>query len=92
MDALRRAGAPAEDVQVFRSFKHGELNVTFSDQCSGCQRWIHLGHVEHEGICFCGKVYRVVFDRTPEDWTMKQATARRCGVDGGAGGGGAANL
>jgi hypothetical protein len=71
MTALRRGGAPGDDVEVIRSFKNAQ-NVTFSDQCPGCQRWIHLGGAEREGQCFCGQTYRVAFDLTPDDWSLRR--------------------
>jgi len=82
MDALLEAGSPPREIQVIRSFKHGDLRTTFSDQCSNCQRWIHLGDSEHEGDCYCGKIYRVVFDRTPEDWSMHRGmVCMDCGAE-----------
>ena len=81
MEALRRKGAPGEDVEVMRSFKNTQ-NVTFSENCPGCRRWIHLGGVEHEGQCFCGQNYRVLFDMTPEDWSLRQEMrCMDCGVE-----------
>jgi hypothetical protein len=71
MTALRRGGAPGDDIEVLRSFKNAE-NVTFSDHCPGCQRWIHLGGAEREGQCFCGQTYRVAFDLTPDDWSLRR--------------------
>lgn len=80
MEALRRKGAPGGDVGVIRSFKN-DRNVTFSEHCPGCQRWIHLGHAECEGQCFCGQKYRVVFDQTPENWSRPQEMrCMDCGV------------
>jgi hypothetical protein len=81
MEALRRTGAPGKDVEVMRSFKNAQ-NVTFSEHCPGCRRWIHLGGAEHEGQCFCGQNYRVVFDMTPEDWSLRQEMrCMDCGVE-----------
>lgn len=82
MDALRRAGAPGDDVQVIRSFKHDRLSTTFSDKCR-CGRWVHLGAADHEATCFCGKTYRVVFDRWPEDWTAmkREMVCMSCGEE-----------
>jgi hypothetical protein len=80
MDALRRKGAPGDDVGVFRSFKNAQ-NVSFSERCPGCQRWIHLGLAEREGQCFCGQNYRVVFDLTPEKWSRPQEMrCMDCGI------------
>lgn len=80
MEALRRKGAPGSDVEVMRSFKNAQ-NVTFSQHCPGCQRWIHLGSAEREGQCFCGQNYRVVFDQTPENWSRPQEMrCMDCGV------------
>ena len=81
MEALRRKGAPGPDVGVMRSFKN-DRNVTFSERCPGCRRWIHLGRAESEGQCFCGQNYRVVFDQTPENWSRPREM--RC-MDCGAG-------
>ena len=79
MEALRRIGAPGKDVEVMRSFKNDQ-NVTFSKHCPGCQRWIHLGGAEREGQCFCGQNYRVVFDLTPENWSLpKEMRCMDCG-------------
>jgi hypothetical protein len=79
MEALRRIGAPGKDVEVMRSFKNAQ-NVTFSKHCPGCQRWIHLGGSEREGQCFCGQNYRVVFDLTPENWSLpKEMRCMDCG-------------
>jgi hypothetical protein len=79
MEALRRMGAPGKDVEVMRSFKNTQ-NVTFSKHCPGCQRWIHLGGAEREGQCFCGQNYRVVFDLTPENWSLpKEMRCMDCG-------------
>jgi len=84
MDALLEAGAPGPEIQVIRSFKNEELSTTFSDHCSNCQRWIHLGDSEREGQCYCGKVYRVVFDQTPQDWSMRQGmVCMDCGAENG---------
>jgi hypothetical protein len=81
MEALRRNGAPGGDVGVMRSFKNDQ-NVTFSEQCPGCRRWIHLGRAEGEGQCFCGQNYRVVFDLTPENWSRPQEMrCMDCGVE-----------
>jgi hypothetical protein len=81
MEALRRKGAPGGDVEVMRSFKNAQ-NVTFSQHCPGCQRWIHLGRAECEGQCFCGQNYRVVFDQTPENWSRPQEMrCMDCGVE-----------
>jgi|SRR5450432_981816 len=81
MEALRRIGAPGKDVEVMRSFKNAQ-NVTFSEHCPGCRRWIHLGGVAHEGQCFCGQNYRVVFDMTPEDWSLQQEMrCMDCGIE-----------
>lgn len=81
MEALRRKGAPGGDVEVMRSFKNDQ-NVTFSQHCPGCQRWIHLGRAEREGQCFCGQNYRVVFDQTPENWSRPQEMrCMDCGVE-----------
>ena len=79
MDALRAAGAPGPNVPVIRSFKND--HITFSDRCPKCNRWIHLADAEHEGQCVCGKIYRVTFDMTPEDWTMRR---EMCCMDCGA--------
>ncbi|MDB4982424.1 MAG: hypothetical protein JWM82_3176 [Myxococcales bacterium] len=81
MTALRRGGAPGDDVEVLRSFKNAQ-NVTFSDHCPGCQRWIHLGGIEREGQCFCGQVYRVAFDLTPDDWSLaRDMRCMDCGAE-----------
>jgi hypothetical protein len=81
MEALRRKGAPGGDVEVMRSFKNDQ-NVTFSEHCPGCRRWIHLGRAEREGQCFCGQNYRVVFDLTPENWSRPQEMrCMDCGVE-----------
>jgi hypothetical protein len=81
MTALRRGGAPGDDIQVIRSFRNAE-NVTFSDHCPGCQRWIHLAVAEREDQCFCGQVYRVAFDLTPEDWSLRrQMRCMDCGAE-----------
>jgi hypothetical protein len=81
MDALRREGAPANNVEVIRSFKN-DRNVTFSDHCPGCQRWIHLGGAERESQCFCGQTYRVAFDLTPDNWSLRQdMRCMDCGVE-----------
>lgn len=81
MDALRSAGAPGGDVGVLRSFQNA-AHTTFSNHCPGCQRWIHLGDVERTGDCFCGQSYRVVFDLSPEDWSMRQdMRCMDCGVE-----------
>lgn len=80
MEALRRKGAPGGDVGVIRSFKN-DRNITFSEHCPGCRRWIHLGPAECEGQCFCGQKYRVVFDQTPENWSRPQEMrCMDCGV------------
>jgi hypothetical protein len=81
MEALRRKGAPGGDVGVMRSFKN-DRNVTFSERCPGCRRWIHLGRAQSEGQCFCGQNYRVVFDQTPENWSRPQEMrCMDCGVE-----------
>jgi hypothetical protein len=81
MEALRRKGAPGGDVEVIRSFKNDQ-NVTFSERCPGCRRWIHLGRAESEGQCFCGQNYRVVFDQTPQNWSRPQEMrCMDCGVE-----------
>ena len=81
MEALRRKGAPGGDVGVMRSFTN-DRNVTFSERCPGCQRWIHLGRAQCEGQCFCGQNYRVVFDLTPENWSRPQEMrCMDCGVE-----------
>jgi hypothetical protein len=81
MEALRRKGAPGGDVGVMRSFTNDQ-NVTFSERCPGCRRWIHLGRAEGEGQCFCGQNYRVVFDLTPENWSRPQEMrCMDCGVE-----------
>jgi hypothetical protein len=81
MEALRRKGAPGDDVQIMRSFKNAQ-NVTFSENCPGCRRWIHLGDADHKGQCFCGQNYRVVFDMTPEDWSRRQGMrCMDCGLE-----------
>jgi len=81
MEALIIAGAPGKDVGVLRSFKNAE-QVTFSNHCPACQRWIHLGSTEHEGQCFCGQSYRVVFDLSPDDWSLRQdVRCMDCGVE-----------
>jgi hypothetical protein len=81
MEALRRKGAPGGDVEVMRSFKN-DRNVTFSERCPGCRRWIHLGRAQSEGQCFCGQNYRVVFDQTPEDWSRpREMRCMDCGVE-----------
>jgi DNA-directed RNA polymerase subunit RPC12/RpoP len=81
MEALIIAGAPGKDVGVLRSFKNAE-QVTFSNHCPACGRWIHLGSTEHEGQCFCGQSYRVVFDLSPDDWSLRQdLRCMDCGVE-----------
>ncbi len=81
MEALRRKGAPGGDVEVIRSFQNDQ-NVTFSERCPGCRRWIHLGRAEGEGQCFCGQNYRVVFDQTPENWSRpREMRCMDCGVE-----------
>ena len=80
MEVLRGAGAPGQDVGVLRSFQNA-ARTTFSNRCPGCQRWIHLGSTEHAGECFCGQTYRVVFDLSPEDWSLRQICCMDCGVE-----------
>jgi hypothetical protein len=81
MEALRSAGAAGKDVEVLRSFTN-EKDVTFSDHCRACQRWIHLASTEHEGECFCGQRYRVAFDLSPDDWSLRQdMRCMDCGVE-----------
>jgi hypothetical protein len=81
MEALRRKGAAGKDVEVMRSFRNPE-NIAFSARCPGCRRWIYLGGAEREGQCFCGQNYRVVFDMTPEDWSLRQEMrCMDCGVE-----------
>ena len=81
MEALRRKGAPGGDVEVMRSFNNAQ-NVTFSEHCPGCQRWIHLGRAECDGQCYCGQYYRVVFDQTPENWSRpREMRCMDCGVE-----------
>jgi len=80
MEVLRSAGAPGQNVEVLRSFQNA-THTTFSNQCPGCQRWIHLGSAEHAGECFCGQTYRVVFDLSPEDWSLRQICCMDCGVE-----------
>jgi hypothetical protein len=81
MEALIVAGAPGKDVGVLRSFKNAE-HVTFSNHCPACRRWIHLGSTEHEGQCFCGQSYRVVFDLSPDDWSLRQdVRCMDCGAE-----------
>jgi len=79
MEVLRGAGAPSQDVGVLRSFQNA-ARTTFSNRCPGCQRWIHLGSTEHAGECFCGQAYRVVFDLSPEDWSLRQM-CMDCGIE-----------
>jgi RNA polymerase primary sigma factor len=81
VEALRRIGAAGNDVEVMRSFRNAE-NITFSARCPGCRRWIYLGGAEREGQCFCGQDYRVVFDMTPEDWSLRrEMRCMDCGVE-----------
>jgi hypothetical protein len=81
MDALIVAGAPGKDVEVLRSFQNAK-QLTFSNHCPACQRWIHLGSTEHEGQCFCGQSYRVVFDLSPDDWSLlRDVRCMDCGVE-----------
>jgi hypothetical protein len=81
MEALRSAGAAGKDVEVLRSFINAQ-HVTFSDHCRACQRWIHLASTEHEGECFCGQRYRVAFDLSPADWSLRRdMRCMDCGVE-----------
>jgi hypothetical protein len=81
MEALRSAGAPGTGVGVLRSFTNIEQD-TFSTHCPSCQRWIHLGKTEHEGECFCGQKYRVVFDLSPDDGSLRRDIGcMDCGVE-----------
>jgi hypothetical protein len=81
MEALRGAGSPGKDVGVLRSFQNAE-HATFSNHCPGCQRWIHLGSTDHAGDCFCGQAYRVIFDLSPEDWSLcQEMRCMDCGLE-----------
>jgi hypothetical protein len=81
MEVLRSAGAPGQNVRVMRSFQNA-ARTTFSNHCPGCKRWIHLGSTEHAGECFCGQTYRVVFDLSPEDWSLRhEMCCMDCGVE-----------
>jgi hypothetical protein len=81
--ALIKCGAAdAREVQMIRSF-HNEHQMTFSERCNRCQRWIWCGETEVEESCFCGQRYRVVFDLAPmHRWTMDQnRRCMDCGID-----------
>src|SRR5438132_1146470 len=47
MDLLLAAGAAGGDVQIIRAFKH-QSQLTFSGQCSKCDRYIWCGSAERE--------------------------------------------
>lgn len=71
MDALLRAGAADDGVQILRSVLNAE-RVSFSERCSNCTRWIWCGQEERSADCFCGHPYRVAFDRVPRDWNSTE--------------------
>lgn len=82
-DALLADGAATDEIQIIRSFKP-DRHIGFSDQCEGCRRWIYCGDSEHADVCLCGRQYRVTFDLTSADWTMRQGV--RCMTCGTAAG------
>lgn len=81
--ALIHCGAAdANATQIIRSF-HNDKQITFSDHCDNCRRWIWCATDEREGTCFCGHPYRVVFDLAPvRHWTKPQnARCMDCGIE-----------
>ena len=76
--ALAAAAANDEITDILRTFRTDQ-GTTFSLQCERCNSWIWCADVDHEGFCFCGRNYRVIFD-LPEvlHWSQPQRLGMAC--------------